>query len=210
MAASLLIAGMVLGLSAGFSPGPFLTLVILHSLAHGSREGVKVALAPLITDAPIVLLSIFVLARLAGFHLLLGGITLAGGLFLAYLAYESFRIRGFDLDTSCAKVQSLRKGVLVNLLNPHPYLFWLTVGSPIVIKGWAESPFNAAGFLTGFYGCLVGSKVLVAVSAGRSRHFFTGKPYVYVMRILGVLLSVFAVLLFWEALEFLGVLNFKT
>ncbi|HPO12411.1 MAG TPA: LysE family translocator [Candidatus Hydrogenedentes bacterium] len=209
MAASL-VAGIVLGLSAGFSPGPFLTLVISHSLAHGAREGVKVALAPLITDVPIVLLSILVLARLAGFHLLLGGITFAGGLFLAYLAYESFKITGFDLDTPCSKPQSLRRGVLVNFLNPHPYLFWLTVGSPIIIKGWAVSPFNAAGFLAGFYGCLVGSKVLVAVSVGRSRHFFTGKPYVYVMRILGVLLSVFALLLFWEALEFLGVLNFKT
>jgi threonine/homoserine/homoserine lactone efflux protein len=47
-------AGITLGLSAGFSPGPLSTLVISHSLRYGTREGVKVAMAPFITDVPIV------------------------------------------------------------------------------------------------------------------------------------------------------------
>ncbi|HRY44622.1 MAG TPA: hypothetical protein P5164_11830, partial [Thermoanaerobaculia bacterium] len=29
-----------------------------------------------------------------------------------------------------AAPQSLRKGVIVNLLSPNPYLFWMTVGAP--------------------------------------------------------------------------------
>ena len=205
-----LTAGIVLGLSAGFSPGPFLALVISQSLEHGAREGMKVAMAPLITDVPIILISVFILTRLASFNMLLGGITVAGGLFLSYLAYESLRTTGFDPTMQHGKPRSLRKGVLVNFLNPHPYLFWLTVGSPIIIKGWAESPFMPAGFLAGFYGCLVGSKVLVAASVGKSRRFFTGKVYAWVMRVLGVLLALFAVVLFWNALEFFGVLGSRT
>jgi len=203
---SSLVSGIVLGLSAGFSPGPFLTLVLSHSIEHGAREGIKVALAPLITDVPIILISTLVLTRLAGFHHVLGAITLAGGLFLSYLAFESFRIRGFDPGARRAEPRSLRKGVLVNFLNPHPYVFWLTVGSPILLKGFAESPFTPVGFLVGFYGCLVGSKVLIAASVGTSRHVLTGACYARVMRVLGAFLALFALLLFRNALEYLGVL----
>jgi threonine/homoserine/homoserine lactone efflux protein len=197
-----LTAGIVLGLSAGFSPGPFLALVISHSLKHGPREGIKVAMAPLITDAPIVLISTLLLTRLVHSHVLLGGITLAGSLFLSYLAYESFRTKGLNADLELAEPRSLSKGVLVNFLNPHPYLFWLTVGSPIIIRGWGESPFIAAGFLASFYVCLIGSKILIAASIGKSRSYFKGKPYIYAMRLLGGLLLLLALLLFRNALLF--------
>ena len=50
---SALTAGILLGLSAGFAPGPLLTLVIAQTLKHNVREGIKVALAPLISDFPI-------------------------------------------------------------------------------------------------------------------------------------------------------------
>lgn len=54
----LLIAGMTLGLYAGFSPGPLLILVISQTLKHGYKEGVKVAFAPIITDVPIILITV--------------------------------------------------------------------------------------------------------------------------------------------------------
>ena len=56
--------GATLGLSAGISPGPLLTLVISESLKHGPGGGIKVALSPLITDLPIILASLLILARL--------------------------------------------------------------------------------------------------------------------------------------------------
>ena len=59
-----LVSGVVFGASAGLSPGPLLTLVIRETLRHGTKEGLKVAAAPLLTDAPIIALSLLVLARL--------------------------------------------------------------------------------------------------------------------------------------------------
>jgi len=53
-----LILGLTLGLSAGITPGPLLTLVITASLRRGWAGGLQVALAPLITDAPIIIFSI--------------------------------------------------------------------------------------------------------------------------------------------------------
>ena len=88
---ALVSAGLVYGLSAGFSPGPLLALVISQTLKHGMREGVKVALAPLITDLPIILVSLLVLTRLTDFKTVLGVISIIGGVFVAYLAYGNFR-----------------------------------------------------------------------------------------------------------------------
>jgi len=60
--------GLILGLSAGFAPGPLLTLVISETLQYDLKAGVKVALAPIITDLPIIIFTLFILVNLSGFH----------------------------------------------------------------------------------------------------------------------------------------------
>lgn len=159
---------------------------------------------PLITDAPIILLCLVVLRRLARSDLFLGMIAVAGGLFLCHLAWESFRASGMNAEAQDAAPNSLRKGILVNFLNPNPYLFWFTVGAPLLVQGWSAGMFRAFVFLGGLYGCLIGAKTLVALSLGASRRLLTGKPYVYLMRFLGLLQLVFALLLFWNALGYFG------
>ncbi len=196
-------AGLVLGLSAGFSPGPLLALVIAQSVQHGAGEGMKVAAAPLLTDLPIVLAVTLLLTRLPRTDTVLGVIALVGGLFVLYLAYGSWRVKPLEAGVVAAAPQSLRRGALVNLFSPHPYLFWLTVGAPTMLRAWDESPPAAVAFVLGFYICLIGSKLVVALAAGRTRGWLTGKPYVYLMRGLAVLLLVFALILFRDGVEML-------
>ncbi len=198
-----LVAGVVFGLSAGFSPGPLLTFLISQTLKYGIKEGVRVALAPLLTDLPIIIITIFVLMRLAHFRVLLGSISLIGGSFVLYLAYESFRTSKLDVNMEDAKLRSLSKGAIVNALNPHPYLFWLTVGAPKMIRAWPESPMTAVAFVASFYMCLVGSKIFLAALVGKTRQLLMGRAYKYLMRILGALLLIFAVLLFRDGLNLL-------
>jgi threonine/homoserine/homoserine lactone efflux protein len=52
--------GTLLGLAAGFSPGPLTVLVIGETLRHGLRSGLQVAIAPILTDIPVILLSRYV------------------------------------------------------------------------------------------------------------------------------------------------------
>jgi len=204
---TLLFAGIVLGLSAGFSPGPLMTLVLSQTVRHGTREGVKVAMAPLLTDLPIILLSLLVLSRLAEYRTALGVLSLLGGLYILSLAYESLRAERLAVEAGDREPQSLRRGVLVNALNPHPYIFWLTVGGPVMLKAWNERPASAVLFMAGFSGCLVGSKVFLAVLAGRTRHLLNDRTYRALMRILGVLLVLFALLLLREGLTLVGVFS---
>jgi len=201
---TLLSSAVVYGLSAGFSPGPLLALVISQTLRYGVREGVKASMAPLVTDLPIILVSVLILRSLSDSRFILGCISMAGGLFVTYLAYECFRTVRLELADLDGGPQSLGKGVAVNALNPHPYLFWLTVGGPSVIRAWADSPLGAVAFVAVFSGSIVGSKVMVAAMAGQSRHVLSGKGYGIVMRVLGLMLLFFAVLLFKDGVELAG------
>lgn len=201
-----LVIGVILGLSAGVSPGPLLTLVISETLQHNIRSGIKVALAPIVTDLPIVLVSLFILAQLTNFHAVLGIISLAGGVFLLILGYQSLKIQGISLDIQEVNPKSLSKGVLTNFLSPHPYLFWLSVGAPTMIKAINNHPLAGVTFIGGFYFCLIGAKITVAILTGKSKSFLTGNSYRAMIRCLGLFLLILAGKLFYDGLKLLQIL----
>jgi threonine/homoserine/homoserine lactone efflux protein len=196
--------GTILGLSAGLAPGPLLTLIISETLAHDVRSGVKVALAPLITDLPIVLLTVFALSRLSGFNSILGIISLVGGVLVLAMGIEGLKAKGVELDTEKVKPRSLAKGILVNILSPHPYLFWLSVGAPTMTRAMDVNIFAAAVFIISFYCLLIGSKITLAILVGKSKKALTGRPYLYTMKFLGVVLFFLALFLFRDGLKLLG------
>ena len=201
-----LLMGSLLGLSAGLAPGPLLALVVSETLAHDVRSGIRVALAPIFSDLPIVLLTVFILSRLANFHGVLGGISLVGGGVIFMMGIKGIRTSGLVLDMDTKASRSLSKGVLVHILSPHPYLFWMSVGAPAMAKAWALTPGAAAAFVLSFYLFLVGSKVGLAWGVGRSKSFLQGRAYVITMKGLGLVLCGLALLLFKEGLGLLGVL----
>jgi threonine/homoserine/homoserine lactone efflux protein len=199
---SFLLTGTVLGLAAGLSPGPLLVMVITRTLRHGPREGVKTAFAPLLSDLPIVLAATLLLAGVADHGPALGLVSLAGALFLAYLGAEGLRGGALEVEDAAARTpRSLTNGALVNLLNPQPYLFWITVGAPTVLQGWKQGWLPPALFVGSFYVCLVGSKVGLALLTGRSRAFLGHRAYAYVLRGLGAMLLLFAAGLLLEAVR---------
>lgn len=197
-------AGIVLGLSAGFAPGPLLALVLSQTLAHGVRQGIKVAFAPLITDLPIIAVSLLMLGQLADSRPVLGAIGLAGGVFVAWLAWGSLRAGLPRADGASVGAGALRKGALTNALSPHPYVFWLSVGAPTILRAWERSPLAAVGFVAGFLGCLVGAKVVLAVVTGRSRRLLSPRAYGWIMKGLAAALLVFAVMLVTDGIRLLG------
>jgi threonine/homoserine/homoserine lactone efflux protein len=198
--------GVLFGLSGGLTPGPLLTLVVSETLKHGIIAGVKVSLAPLVTDLPIVAVSIILLLELSNIQPLLGFISIGGAAFLVYLGIESVRFRGAEVSAVPSRSQSFKKGVIANFLNPNPYVFWFTIGAPTALKAGRVDTLCAVLFIGGFYLLLVGSKLAVAVLVGKSRRFLTSRHYVGAIRCLGIALIAFAVVFVLDALKYWGIL----
>lgn len=198
------VSGAVLGLSAGWSPGPLLTLVLTETLRSGVGAGMRIAAAPLITDTPIILAALLLMPRLNASLNVMGAITLAGGLFIAWMAVESMAFKGGAAEATPVPPASIWRGVLANALNPSPYLFWFTVGGSLVLRTADRNPAAAAVFILVFYSGLVGSKMLLALAVGRYRHFLQSGVYVWTLRLLGGVLLVFAGRFLWDAAGFFG------
>jgi len=192
-----LAAAAVFGLSGGLSPGPLLALVVAQTLAHGRRAGIAVAAAPLVTDAPIIVASIFLLGRIEDSEPALGLISLAGGALLATWGVAGLRSGRPDIASdpvSASAWGSLWKGVAVNILNPSPYLFWLTIGAPLLVQAWAWRWVGVTACLLVFYLGLVGSKAVLAVLVARSRDVLGGAGYLWANRAVSLVLLGYAVI----------------
>lgn len=155
---TLLLQGLALGLTAAASPGPFQAFVIHQSLNGGWKRGAALALAPLISDGPIITLVLFLLMRLPLTFLRL--ISLIGGLYVLYLAWglwHQWRESGLSGQINDPPAGGLWRGVLINALSPGPYTFWTLVNGPILIAALRTSWFHGGVFLLGFYAAMITS-----------------------------------------------------
>src|SRR5689334_21390087 len=161
----LLSRGIGFGFTAAVSPGAFQTLLITETLTKGWRRALPLIFAPLISDIPVIALTLFILGQLPPTALRV--IQIGGGLFILYIAWGMFR--RLRANVSLGPEQNaggdvLRRAVILNAFNPSPYIFWGTINGPIVSQAWNESPVAAVAFVAAFYGIFIsGLAVLVAV-----------------------------------------------
>ncbi|MBN2091216.1 LysE family translocator [candidate division KSB1 bacterium] len=200
------LTGFTLGFSAALAPGPLQALVISETMQHNSRAGLKVALAPLLTDAPIILFTVFILSQIADFNHILGGITIGGAIFLGYLGVQNLKISDLPNETTMLKPHSIRKAFFTNLLSPHPYLFWFSIGAPLVVSGYQEGIFHAVLFILGFYLALIGTFSIIAIFINLFQILKKGRIYFYLIRTLGIVLFFFAIRLFLLGLTYFKII----
>ena len=198
-----LLPGILIGLSAGSTPGPLLTLVISQTIRHGFKEGVKVAIAPFLTDIPIIIIALIALSLVKKIDIFLGIIALLGAGYIVYLAYECFTVKGFEIETKEIRPQSIKKGLLTNVLNPSPYIFYFTVGGAFILKSFNTNMLYGLLFIISFLSTMVLTKIVFAYIVERSRNFFKSTVYKVVNWILGLLLFVYAVTFVQEGLHYL-------
>jgi threonine/homoserine/homoserine lactone efflux protein len=198
-----LLAGAALGLGAGMAPGPLLGLTITATLRGGAAAGVRTAMAPLVTDTPIVLLAVLVVTSLPrGIE---QGLAVTGGAVVVWFGIEAMRsARGAGLPGPSEAAETARtalgRAAAVNVLSPHPWLFWLTIGgTQLLTRGREVGWPGPALFLLGFYALLVGSKVAVALSLHVGRRWLDVTGYRRLLFASGLLLVAAGVVLAGEA-----------
>ena len=191
-----------LGLGAGITPGPLSSLVIHESLRNGWKSGATVALAPPVADVLVVGLVLMVLTQLppTSFSVL----SLIGGGYVCFLGGETLR-------TPAPMRMAEEGGAGSRLLSFHKGFAGQPAESPsvhLLADCWGAARdgttrattcgFHIGAFLLGFYGCLVGSKVLIAVLVHGGRARLQGRGYRMALRLSGVSLLLFGLLLIWD------------
>lgn len=196
--------GLAIGAAAGISPGPLLVLVITSALRGGWLAGMVAACAPLVSDALVVTGTLLVLNQLP--EQTIGWLALAGAGFVAWMgARTMLDSRDAVLTTDAASQRAearaaLGRAGLVNLLSPHPWLFWATVLGPLVLTRWGSAPVEAVALVVAFYVAIVGAKALIAGLVARGRHLLSDRAYRGALAVAGALLVLAAVVLaveFW-------------
>lgn len=148
--------GATYGLGAAIQPGPLQAYLVSETMISGWRRAAPAALAPLVSDIPIVALVLLALAQVPAPFIRMLQIT--GGAFLLYLAFGAARnARHYRelLARPPASHVTFLKAVLLNLLNPNPYLGWALVLGPLTLSTWRRTPGGAVALVAAFYAALV-------------------------------------------------------
>lgn len=195
--------GTILGLTAGLSPGPLMTLLIAESLRGGWPAGFRVSFAPLVTDTVLILVALLLTAPLPGWGL--SAISAAGGLIIMWMGWGTMRTPAKEPEVNGGEAVTgnpFGKAVATNLLNPNAFLFWLTAGVPILRDAYGKGgPVAPLLFMAPFFGVMIAINLIVSYGIGRGRHFLRGAGYQWTLRGAGLLLLLLGAWRAWEGLS---------
>lgn len=202
--ATTVLTAVILGLFAGLAPGPYTTMVVGTALERGFRPAARLALAPLVTDVGPLVVTALLLERLSFTALTVLG-TL-GGVVIAFIGMRFLSRHSSPLQEEAelhASAQSARFGhvVLSSLLSPAPWLFWLIVGSPLLLRAWERSPAQGLLYVVLLFATNIGSATGLAWGASHGSRLIRPAQRRVVLRTLGALLIVAGAFLVWQSLQ---------
>lgn len=167
----LVLIGAGFAFAAAVQPGPLQAYLFSQVAAVGWRRTLPAAVAPLISDGPIAVLALFVLGRFPG--QLQHGLRAAGGvllLFLALVAYRRWSAGSTEEARNAPRApRSLTGAVLVNLINPNPYLGWTLILGPTAMTAWRRSPVDATALIVAFYVTMITTTGALILLFGTTR-----------------------------------------
>lgn len=125
----------LISLSGVMAPGP-MTAVTVARGSQSPHAGVLVALGHAAVEFPLMIAIYFGMSSLMYSPVFKNIMTFAGALYLFYLCYKLARsnsgISGSDISK---KGSAFMDGVLLSAANPYFMIWWLTVGSAMIING---------------------------------------------------------------------------
>ena len=194
-----LLFGITYALAAAIQPGPFQAFIISRTLENGWKKTLPASLAPVLSDGPIIILVLVILNNVPSE--LLRFLQIGGGVLLLYLAYSSFKsFLQFDKlkkPVEIKKDSTLFKAVMVNILNPAPYIGWSLIMGPLFIKGYREASINGIALIIGFYVTIVLSQAGIILLFGLAKNLGP-KVTRITLGIASAGLAAFGVYLLWQ------------
>lgn len=163
--------GVSFAFAAAVMPGPLQAFLLASVTRNGWRRTLPAAVAPVISDVPIAAIMLLALGKLP--EALNRTLQAAGGLFLLHLAWMAWRDwrrpPAPTGESSSSTPRTLWQAVLVNVLNPNPWLGWSLVLGPACIRAWHQAPAHAVALVASFYVTMAACLGAIIVIFGATR-----------------------------------------
>ena len=181
-----------IGLTGALAPGPTLVATINSSLKSGWTAGPKVALGHALVELFVFLLIVLGLAAAAQqysrFTAVLGGLALIAFGLLTVKGSKKASLTAPDSNTA---QNPYLAGVLTSAANPYFWIWWLSIGSAMVINGLKGGLVLASLFMIGHWGADFGWYTLVSASLDKGRKVLSEVNYQRILALCGCFLIVF-------------------
>ena len=190
--ASTLVLGFLIGLTGALAPGPTLVATINAAFAGNWTAGLRVSLGHIIAELAIFLLIIFGFARIAGPYT--NVIAAVGGSALVIFGIMTLlgsRTATLGTMPACAVGSPCMAGFLTSAANPYFWIWWLTVGSALVIKTLQGGILLAAVFMIGHWCADTGWFTFISTGVSRGKTVLSDTIYHRIMAACGVFLVLF-------------------
>ncbi len=182
----------LIGLTGALAPGPTLVATVNSSLKTGWTAGPKIAAGHAFVELLLFLLIVFGLAAAA--EQFSKYIAIVGG--LALVAFGALTIMG---SRSASLVSNEKNnagnaylaGIVTSAANPYFWVWWLSVGSALVIDGLRGGLIMASFFMIGHWGADFGWYTVVSTSLDRGRSILSEASYRRILAVCGAFLVFF-------------------
>jgi len=195
-----LIVGFVIGLSGALAPGPTLVATIRSSLDRGWTAGPLVAVGHAAIEAIVALAIVAGLAAAADSVAVpiafVGGVAL---IVFGVLTVRESRTAVLAAPTDSATGSPLLAGVVTSVANPYFWLWWLSVGSGLLLEGLAAGAAVAVAFMIGHWASDFGWFGLVAAGTAGGKTILSVRQYRIILAACGVFLVLFGTSYLWRA-----------
>jgi threonine/homoserine/homoserine lactone efflux protein len=190
----MVLLGFVIGLTGALAPGPTLVATINASIAGDWTTGMKVSLGHAIVELFLVILILLGLATVAlPYTTVIAGI---GG--IALVVFGILTIKGSRKATMrTSEVQTIANpymaGLVTSAANPYFWIWWLSIGSAMVIAGLEGGLALAGAFMVGHWTADIAWYSLVSTGVSKGKTLFSDTVYQKIMGLCGIFLIVFGV-----------------
>ncbi len=166
-----------ISLSGVMTPGPLLAITI-EKASKSKISGVLIAFGHGIIEFPLMFLIYFGFTQLLAPEVAQVGVGLIGGLIMVYLGIQTVRTRNKPIqEYKNSKHGSLTAGVLATGANPYFIIWWLTIGTALIMNSKLFGYVSFPVFAVVHWLCDFAWYTLVAMVVFKSQQFWTKRVY---------------------------------